>query len=314
MKSKWFLLFFLLISAQLFAAAGKVRGSVKDVDGKPIEKALITITATGEISQKYTAHTNAKGEYIHIGVYPGPYRVTVNKEGYKPVEYEYADVKVSLSDKGTTIDFKMQSIAAQQQQQQQQQQPAAAEEAPAIKEARAGLAALNAGKMDEAIASFEKALKLDPTLSIAHYNLGAAYERKDNFVQARKHFQEAVKLKPDFGEAYLALGNSYLAERKFDSAAVDALTKATELLPDNYNAFYNLGVCYSNSGKYVEAEKAYRKAVEINPKEPVAHYQLAMALLGQSKGADAKMEFQKYLELNPNAADRKEVEELMSSL
>ncbi|MCI0417150.1 tetratricopeptide repeat protein [bacterium] len=310
MKFRFLFLFFLLISVQVFAAAGKVRGTVKDVDGKPIDKATITISSTGEISQKYTAHTNAKGEYIHIGVFPGEYRVTVSKEGYKPVEYEYADVRVTLADKGTTVDFKMQSVAAQQ----KTQQPAASEESPAVKEAKAGLAALNGGKLDEAIAAFEKALQLDSTLVVAHYNLGAAYERKDNLEKARQHFQEAVKLKPDFGEGYLAIGNSYLAERKFDSPAIDALTKATELLPQNYNAFYNLGVCYSNSGKYVEAESAYRKAVEINPKEPVAHYQLAMALLGQSKSAEAKSEFQKYLELNPNAADRKEVEELMSTL
>lgn len=312
MKLRFTFLFFLLMSVQVFAAAGRVRGTVKDVDGKPIEKATISITSTGEINQKYTAHTNAKGEYIHIGVYPGEYRVSVSKEGYKAVEYEYADVRVSLSDKGTTVDFKMQSVAAQQKQ--QPQPAAAAEESPALKEAKAGLAALNAGKIDEAIAAFEKALQLDPSLAAAHYNLGAAYERKDKLDEARKHFQEAVKLKPDFGEAYLAIGNSYLSQRKFDSAAIDALTKATELLPQNYNAFYNLGVCYSNSGKYVEAERAYRKAIEVNPKEPVAHYQLGMALLGQSKGADAKMEFQKYLELNPTAADRKEVEELMKSL
>ncbi len=86
------------------------------------------------------------------------------------------------------------------------------------------------------------------------------------------------------------------------------------MLPANYNAFYNLGVCYSNSGKYTEAEDAYRKAIVINPNEPVAHYQLAMALLGQSKNPEAKAEFQKYLELNPNAADRAEVEELMKTL
>jgi len=309
MKLRLTFLFFLLMSVQVFAASGKVRGSVKDVEGKPIEKATITISSTGEISQKYTAHTNAKGEYIHIGVFPGDYRVSVSKEGYKSVDAD-AEIRVTLSDKGTTVDFKMQSVAAQQ----KQEQPSVAEESPALKEAKAGLAALNGGKIEDAIAAFEKALQLDPTLVIAHYNLGAAYERKEKLEKARHHFQEAVKLKPDFGEAYLAIGNSYLAERKFDSVATDALIKATELLPQNYNAFYNLGVCYSNSGKYVEAESAYRKAIDVNPKEPVAHYQLAMALLGQSKNADAKTEFQKYLELNPTAADRKEVEELMKTL
>jgi tetratricopeptide (TPR) repeat protein len=310
-KQRIFLFCFLFLSAQAFAAAGRVRGSVKDVDGKPIEKATISIVSTGEIKQSYTAHTNAKGEYVHIGVVPGGYRVSVAKEGYKPVDYAYSEVRVTLSDRGTTVDFKMRQDTPTADLQQQQAQT---EESPAIKEAKVGLTALQAGKNDEAIVSFEKALALDPSLASVHYNLGAAYERKENFEKAREHFQAAIKLKPDFGEAYLSLGNSYLAQRKFDTPAIEALTKATELLPANYNAFYNLGVCYSNTGKYTEAEAAYRKAIAINPKEPVAHYQLAMALLGQSKNSDAKTEFQKYLELNPNAADRTEVEELIKTL
>lgn len=313
MKHRMLIVFFLLLAVEAFAAAGRLRGSVKDVDGKPLEKATITITSMGEINQVYTAHSNAKGEYIHIGVAPGMYRVAVSKEGYKPVDYAYLEVRVTLSDRGTTADFKMQPVAPQSSEQ-SKQSAQAAEESPALKEAKAGLSFMKEGKYDEAISSFEKALQLDPSLASVHFNLGAAYERKNNLVKAREQFQEAIKLKPDFGEAYLSIGNSYLSERKFDAAAIEALTKATELLPQNYNAFYNLGVCYSNAGKYAEAEAAYRKSIQINPNEPVAHYQLAMALLGQSKNPEAKTEFQKYLELNPNAADRKEVEELIKTL
>lgn len=300
----------LLMSPHVFAAMGRVHGSVKDSTGKPIEKATIMITFQGEINQKYEAHTNAKGEYIHIAVNPGLYRVTVSKEGYRPVEYDYVDIRVTLDDRGSVADFKMQSTSGQP----QAKQEPAADESPAMKEAKSGLSLLQEGKTDEAIQAFEKAVALEPSSATIHYNLGAAYERKDNPEKARVHFQEAVKLKPDFGEAYLALGNGYLSQRKFDTPAIEALTKATELLPDNYDAFYNLGVCYANSGKYTEAETAYRKAVSINPKEPVAHYQLAMALLGQSKNGEAKAEFNKYLELNPNAADKQEVLELIKSL
>jgi len=310
MFRKCFTFLLLLVSTQAFAASGIVRGSVKDVNGKPIEKVTITITSQGEINQTYTAHTNSKGEYIHIAVNPGLYRVTASKEGYKPVEYDYVDLAVTLDDRGSVADFKMQAAGEQG----QMKPVGEAEESPAAKEARSGLSLLKEGKTDEAIQAFEKAIALDPTNPTIQYNLGAAYERKDNLEKAISHFREAIKLKPDFGEAYLALGNGYLSQRNFDTPAIEALTKAAELLPGNYDAFYNLGVCYSNSGKYVEAEGAYRKAVAINPQEPVAHYQLAMALLGQSKNAEAKAEFNKYLELSPNAADKQEVLDLVNSL
>jgi tetratricopeptide (TPR) repeat protein len=313
MKLRCAFILILLSATQLFAAAGRVRGTVKDVNGKPIEKASISIVSTGEINQTYTAQTNAKGEYIHIGVSPGSYKVSVAKDGYKPVDYSYVEVRVTLSDKGTTVNFKMESTA-QQPGKESEAKTAVPEQSPAIVEARAGMTLLKEGKFDEAIASFQKALQLDPSLSTVHYNLGAAFERKENLPQAREHFQKAIELKPDFGDAYLALGNSYLSERKFDAPAIEALTKATELLPQNYNAFYNLGVCYANAGKYTEAEAAFRKAVALTPGEPIAHYQLGMALLGQSKNSEAKVEFLKYLELSPNAADRKDVEELLKSL
>jgi tetratricopeptide (TPR) repeat protein len=311
MRRKILLTLFWLASATAFAAAGRLHGTVKDGNGNPIDKVTITIQSQGEINQTYTAHTNAKGEYIHIGVAPGLYRVTPSKDGYKTVDYSYADVSVTLDDRGSTADFKMQQIGTTG-----EMKPTdnASQEPVGMKEAKSGLSLLQEGKTDEAIQAFEKAVALDSSNATIHYNLGAAYERKDLSDKAQAQFEEAIKLKPDFGEAYLALGNMYLSQRKFDAPAIEALSKAAELLQNNYDAFYNLGVCYSNAGKYKEAEDSYRKAVAINPAEPIAHYQLAMALLGQSKNQEAKAEFAKYLELNPNAADKQEVQELMNSL
>ena len=312
-KSFVFSLLFLALAAPVFAVAGRVSGTVKDPDGNPIEGVTITLVATGDVPQTYTARTNKKGEYIHIGVAPGKYRITPSKEGYVPVEVAYIDTEVHLANP-TQADFKMQ-LASKVAAQQSQEQPGTkgATESEQVKAARAGVALLNEGKVDEAIESLKKAIAADPNLAAAHYNLGVAYQRKGSQQDAMKEYEEAAKVKPDFGEAYLALGNSDLDAKNFDGA-VEPLSKASTLMPTNYIASYNLGVAYANTGKYAEAEGAFRKAVEINPKEPVVHYQLAMSLLGQTKNAEAKAEFQKYLELNPNAADKKEVEDLLQTL
>lgn len=298
---------FLLLAAVAFAdPTGRVRGTVKDADGKPLERVDITMVATGEMPQTYTAHTDKKGEYLHIGVRPGAYRITPAKEGYTPVNYAYIDAQVSLGDKPLIADFVMQSqkIAAQQQ---------AAQQEDKLEDARKGIALLDEGKVDDAIAAFKKSLETNPENATLRYDLGVAYEKKDLLEEAQKQYQAAIQAQPDMGEAYMALGNSYLSSKKFDQAA-EALKKAAELMPQSYPAFYNEGVAYSNSGKYAEAESAYRMACEISPKEPVAHYQLAMSLLGQSKNDEAKVEFQKYLELNPNAADKQDVLDLLQTL
>jgi Flp pilus assembly protein TadD len=285
---------------------GAIRGVVKDPDGKPIEKVTITIQSTGEKPSRYNATTNAKGEYIHIGIQSNDYRVTPSKEGYVPVEVGYVDLHIAPSDRPAQVDFKMRIAAAAAQ---QKKEGAAAEPS----EAEKAMALIQQGKFDEAIVEFQKALTANPTNASIHFNLGVAYERKEQMTEARSQFEEATKLNPTFGEAFLALGNSYMREQKFDQG-VPSLTKASELMPANYNAAYNLGACLANIGKYAEAEAAFRKAVQVSPSEPVAHYQLGMALLGQSKNADAKAEFSKYLELKPDAADKAEVEDLLKTL
>lgn len=302
-------LFCLLICGSLLAEpTGRIRGTVKDASGKPIEKVTITIEATGEIPQKYSTTTNAKGEYIHIGIRPGDYKVTPTKEGYVPVDYAFATLHIPPSDRPEKADFIMQSKAVATGAAEAKKEPPAH-----VKAAQEGVKLLDQGKYDEAIVEFQKVLQSDPNLAPVHYNLGVAYERKKQPAEAQAQYQEAIRLKPDFGEAYLSLGNSYLAEKKSDKA-MEAFLKATELMPDNYDAFYNLGASSSNLMKYPEAEAAFRKATQIKPNEPIAHYLLGMALYGQSKNAEAKVEFQKYLELSPNAADRKDVEELLNSL
>lgn len=310
LRALWFALLISFLSHAAFAdPTGRIRGTVKDPEGKPVEKVAIAIEAQGEVPQTYKATTNTKGEYIHIGIKPGIYRVTPSKDGYVPVNYAYAELRISPSDKPAVADFVMRvkPQAAAAPQQSNTAQPA--QDA----EAQKAMSLLSSGKVEEAIAAFTKAIEANPNNAALHHNLAVAYEKKDDEEEARKHFQEAIRLKPDFGQAYLSLGNSYMSEQQYDEA-IAALKKATELLPQNYDAFYNLAACYADTSKFSEAESTFRKAVEINPNEPIAHYQLGMALYGQSKNAEAKAEFQKYLELNPNAADKQEVEELIKSL
>src|SRR3990172_1093918 len=260
----------MLLALPAHALTGRLRGTVKDPEGKPIEKVLISIELIGEISQKYTAHTNSKGEYIHIGVNPGQYRITPSKEGYKPVQFSYIDMAVTFSDKAAVADFVMEKIVTGQ-----AAQPAAQQESEQMKSAKQGVSLLTEGKLDEAIAAFQKALELDPKIASVHYNLALAYERKEQPQEAIKHLEEAIQLRPEFGEAYLALGDLHMSLRKYETAS-EAYKKAAEYMPGSYATFYNLGVSYSNTGKYGEAEGAYRRACEISPNEPIAHYQLGM--------------------------------------
>ena len=316
MKRVLYLSFLLFIAALASAdPTGRLRGKIVDPSGNPIAKVTVKIELQGEMTQVYTATTNDKGEFIHIGIRPGKYRLTPSKDGYRPIEFAYYDVQVHPSDKPVEVNMKMEVVPQAAPQGaaagQQPQQPSP--EVARAQDAQKAAALLSEGKINEAVAAFEKIVEENPTNANSQYNLGVAYERRDQYEKARERFEEAIKIKPDFGSAYLSIGNSFMAQKNFVDA-ITPLSKAVELLPQSYEAAYNLGACYSNSGNYAEAEGAYKKAIAINPKEPVVHQQLGMALLGQSKKDEAKMEFQKYLELNPNAADKADILELIKDM
>ena len=53
------------------------------------------------------------------------------------------------------------------------------------------------GKVDEAIAVWEKAVELDPDYDFPIYNLGVAYLEKEDKTQALKYFERYLVLKGD---------------------------------------------------------------------------------------------------------------------
>jgi Flp pilus assembly protein TadD len=55
---------------------------------------------------------------------------------------------------------------------------------------------LGAGDMDGAIAQFRSAIRSEPNYAAAHYQLGLALRQQGQKDQAEKEFQKAVELDP----------------------------------------------------------------------------------------------------------------------
>jgi tetratricopeptide (TPR) repeat protein len=56
---------------------------------------------------------------------------------------------------------------------------------------------LEIGRLDEAIAEYERILKLNPSYPLAHYHLGQAYELKGQADQARAFYQQFLNVWKD---------------------------------------------------------------------------------------------------------------------
>jgi tetratricopeptide (TPR) repeat protein len=92
---------------------------------------------------------------------------------------------------------------------------------------------------------------------------------------AEKTLLEALNLRPDDFPTMLRLGELYLANHDTDQAAL-WLAKATELKPDSAEAFYQLGLAQEQVYEFQAADEAYRQALSLDPnnREYKAHYRL----------------------------------------
>ncbi|MEJ2091139.1 MAG: tetratricopeptide repeat protein [Syntrophobacterales bacterium] len=84
-----------------------------------------------------------------------------------------------------------------------------------------GIEQCNAGKFDQAIATFTRGLQQkhnDPTLL---YLRGKAYTAKGQYSRALEDLNAAIKAKPSYGQAYFGRAMVYVYQENYDKALED---------------------------------------------------------------------------------------------
>ena len=82
------------LASPAFAQGGTLRGKVIDDQNKPVNGAKITMVETGT-NRKFETKTDSKGEWRQIGLSPGNYTVTADKDGLS----QMFEVRVGLDTK-----------------------------------------------------------------------------------------------------------------------------------------------------------------------------------------------------------------------
>jgi tetratricopeptide (TPR) repeat protein len=68
--------------------------------------------------------------------------------------------------------------------------------------ARDAAAARDAGRIDESIALYQKAIKLRPSWAEGYWSLGTAFYELDKYAEAKDAFARVVRLQPTSGPAF----------------------------------------------------------------------------------------------------------------
>ena len=136
------------------------------------------------------------------------------------------------------------------------------------------------GKLEQAAAEHEKALKIDPQLIRAHLNLISIYGRVGQFKKAEEHYRAAVLLDPNSYENHYNYGVLLETQGKYQEAE-EAFRKVLEISPSHAEAQNNLGDLLQRQGKLAEATEEFRRAIENRPNFPQAHFNLGRILVNQ---------------------------------
>ncbi|MEM7591363.1 MAG: tetratricopeptide repeat protein [Cyanobacteria bacterium P01_A01_bin.83] len=127
-----------------------------------------------------------------------------------------------------------------------------------------GLKHASAGEFDKAIASWEKALKINPNLAEAWHNRGSALGRLGSYEAAVESFKSALEIDPQNHQAWNDHAHALYQLQNW-TEAVNSWSNAIKIMPGNYLFWYNRGCALEQLEQWQDAIASYEKALEIKP-------------------------------------------------
>jgi predicted O-linked N-acetylglucosamine transferase (SPINDLY family) len=164
-----------------------------------------------------------------------------------------------------------------------------------------GVIAHRHGRLDLGVEWIRRALALDSTNPVAHYNLANALKDQGRLEDAILEFRQALALNPDSPEAQNNLGNTLHQLGRFDEAILHC-RRAVDLRPDFVQAHYNLGNALKDLHRFPEAVAAYRRSLELDRQFVQGYNNLGIALAGQKDYQTAIASFEEAIRLDPHSA------------
>ncbi|MGL6342607.1 MAG: tetratricopeptide repeat protein [Waterburya sp.] len=127
-----------------------------------------------------------------------------------------------------------------------------------------GLKQVSAGEFTKAIASWEKALQINPNLSEAWHNRGSALGRLGQYEEAVDSFQSALVIDPGNYQAWNDRAHALYQLQNW-TEAINSWNNAIKLIPGNHLFWYNRGCALEQIEDWDKAIASYEKSLEIQP-------------------------------------------------
>ncbi len=154
----------------------------------------------------------------------------------------------------------------------------------------------------KAIANYEAALQLDPSMFWAHYSLGAIYQKQEKYDDALTKFKTSLTINPNYYPAHYYIGEIHLKKENY-ADAFQSFEAAQALNPKWEYPVYGIGLTYFAQGSLNQARATFERAIQNNRKFAPAYIKLGQVLATEGFFAEALREYQKAAENQPYTAE-----------
>jgi len=128
--------------------------------------------------------------------------------------------------------------------------------------------------INKAIEYYNKALKIDPNMFEAHYNLGYAYFSVNCIGDAIYHYKKAKEINKDDQTATRNLDIA-IKKKKETEIKIDRLKNELKQSQDNIKMLYEIAVLCTYTGDYNSSLIYLNKIAGITPEDPDIYYNIA---------------------------------------
>ncbi len=163
-----------------------------------------------------------------------------------------------------------------------------------------GLALSALGRAQESIDCFDQLLQANPRNHIAWSNKGIVFIKLGQEAEALKCFDAAIELDSEYYYAWVSKGG-VLNRIGRNEEAILCLDRAIQLNPDIYEVWDNKGLALSDLGRNQEALECFDIALELNPTSLDALNNKTNELLSLDRKAEAIECYEMALALRPES-------------
>ncbi|GAC1337639.1 MAG: hypothetical protein NVSMB23_04390 [Myxococcales bacterium] len=157
------------------------------------------------------------------------------------------------------------------------------------------------GESDAALTALNRAVQLDGKDARFRARLGALLVDRGEFDKAEEQLKLATLSNDKLGEGWFYLARAQAGAKKL-SLAVDTMTRAVEVDPDNAEALYHLGLIYESGQQVQAAVDAFNKSIAQDPKNADAYEHLGRNLGIANRYPEAVEAFQRAAQLDGGRA------------